>query len=67
MRCFSIGLFALVLVQPIAHPTIDADRAVPRFILQNGEWVCVDRNPRQLKRQDCLPRAKQPKIMSRPE
>jgi len=46
---------------------IDPDRAVPRFILQNGEWICVDRNPRQLKRPDCAPRGSRQKIMSQPE
>jgi hypothetical protein len=49
------GLAALVVIQPSnRHRTIDADRAIPRFILHKDTWVCVDRNPRQLNRQDCF-------------
>ncbi len=55
------GLFALVLIQPSAyrqdfHEPVDEDRAIPRYILHKDQWVCVDRNPRQLNRRDCLPR-----------
>jgi hypothetical protein len=55
----SLGLLALALIQPGAkQAVIDEDRALPRFILHKDAWVCVDRNPRQLNRQDCLPRKK---------
>lgn len=55
------GLFALVLIQTSAHhrnfhEPVDEDRAIPRYILHKDHWVCVDRNPRQLNRRDCLPR-----------
>jgi hypothetical protein len=51
------GLFALVVIQPGVHrQAIDEDRAIPRYILHKDKWVCVDRNPRQLNRLDCLPR-----------
>jgi hypothetical protein len=66
MRYFSFGLFALVLLHPIRETTIDPDRAVPRFILHHGEWICVDKNPRQLNRQDCAPRGQQ-RAVSQPE
>jgi hypothetical protein len=36
---------------------IAEDRALPRFIFHKDAWVCVD-HPRQLKREDCLPRRK---------
>jgi hypothetical protein len=54
------GLFALVLIQPSVHhhQPVDEDRAIPRFILHKDHWVCVDRNPRQLNRRDCLPSKK---------
>ena len=42
MRYFSFGLFALVLLHPVAETTIDPDRAVPRFI-QRGKWICVNK------------------------
>jgi hypothetical protein len=51
-----LGLFSLVLMHPTRHPAIDADRAIPRFVLHKDTWVCLDRNPRQLNRQDCIPR-----------
>lgn len=51
------GLFALALIQPgVHHQVIDEDRAIPRYILHKDKWVCVDRNPRQLNRRDCLPK-----------
>lgn len=52
------GLLALVLLQPSAHhhKPVDENRAIPRFILHKDHWICVDRNPRQLNRQDCLPK-----------
>ncbi|MGV1014122.1 MAG: hypothetical protein ACOYB4_04045 [Methyloceanibacter sp.] len=50
------GLFALAMIQPSAHRAVDEDRAIPRYILHKDKWVCVDRNPRQLNRRDCLPR-----------
>lgn len=53
----SIGLFALVAIQPgIKHHVISKDRAIPFFVLLDDQWVCVDRNPRQVGRQDCQPR-----------
>jgi hypothetical protein len=53
----SIGLFALVAIQPgIKHCAIDKDRAIPFFVLLDGQRVCLDRNPRQVGRQDCRPR-----------
>jgi hypothetical protein len=55
----SFGLFALVMTQlGVRHAPIDEDRAIPRYILLKNAWVCVDRNPRQLKRQDCPPQRK---------
>jgi len=54
-----LGLFALMAVLPgIRHQAIDVDRAIPRFILHKGEWICVDHNPRQIDRKDCAPRSK---------
>lgn len=54
----SLGLFALAFMLPWEdmHRAVDTDRAIPRFILQHDQWVCVDRNPRQLSRRDCWPR-----------
>jgi hypothetical protein len=53
----SIGLFTLVAVQPgIKHLAVNENRDIPFFILLDNQWVCVDRNPRQVKRQDCWPR-----------
>jgi len=52
-----LGLFSLVMIHPSPrHPAIEADRAIPRFVLHNDTWVCLDRNPRQLNRHDCKPR-----------
>jgi len=67
MRCFSLGLLALVVVHPAIEPSVEPERAVPRFILQKGDWICVDRNPRQIKRQDCAPRFNPQRTMSRPD
>jgi hypothetical protein len=48
------GLSALIVIQHGMGPErIDAERAIPRFILQKNAWVCVDRNPIQLNRRDC--------------
>ena len=56
-----LQLTALFVIQPgIGHKSIDTDRAIPRFILHKDTWVCVDRNPRQLNRQD-YPSAKMEK------
>jgi hypothetical protein len=53
----SIGLFALVAIQPgIKHRTISENRDIPFFVLLDNQWVCVDRNPLQVDRQDCWPR-----------
>jgi len=55
----SFGLLALIMTQlGVRHAPIDEDRAIPRYVLLKDAWVCVDRNPRQVKRQDCLPRKK---------
>jgi hypothetical protein len=52
----SLGLVLAVLDQP-AHeaPIVDEDSAIPRFVLHQDKWVCLDRNPRQLGREDCKP------------
>ena len=52
----SLGLVILVLDQS-AHKSsiVDEDRAIPRFVLHHDKWVCLDRNPRQLHREDCKP------------
>jgi hypothetical protein len=34
---------------------VDEDQAIPRFVLHQDAWVCLDRNPRQLNREDCKP------------
>jgi hypothetical protein len=31
---------------------------IPRYALERHQWVCLDRDPRQVDRQDCLPRRK---------
>jgi hypothetical protein len=49
----AIALVALALVQPVKHRAGEVDGAIPRFILHHDEWICVDRNPRQVGRQDC--------------
>lgn len=48
------GLVALV-ISHLANKdaAVDSDRAIPRFILLKGMWVCVDRNPRELNRRFC--------------
>lgn len=49
-----LGLSTLIVIQHgMESRRIEADRAIPRFVLQEDEWVCVDRNPRQLNRRDC--------------
>jgi len=51
-----LGLFALVAFMPASrHHTIDDGGAIPRFILNKGQWICIDRNPRQVNRSDCSP------------
>jgi len=31
---------------------------IPRYALERHQWVCLVRDPRQVARQDCLPRRK---------
>jgi hypothetical protein len=31
---------------------------IPRYAVERHQWVCLDRDPRQVARQDCLPRRK---------
>jgi hypothetical protein len=57
MRISQFAIFALALGHAAAHLSTDPSIDVPRFILQKGHWICVDRNPQQLKRQDCWPHA----------
>jgi hypothetical protein len=53
----SLWLASLVIVQSgLKSPVVDEDRAIPRFVLQNKAWVCLDRDPRQVHREDCKPR-----------
>jgi len=53
----SCGLLALIVAQAGVERGIgDQRREIPRFILLGDGWVCVDRNPRQVHRQDCWPR-----------
>jgi hypothetical protein len=52
-RTLPIALAALALLQPVKHQAAEAEGAIPRFILHHDEWICVDRNPRQVDRQDC--------------
>ena len=59
MRILRFGLLALALIQSASHHSVEAERAIPVFMLHNGEWICVDRNPQQLRRQDCWPRGAQ--------
>lgn len=51
-----LGLVILMLDQS-AHKSamVDEDRSIPRFVLHHDRWVCLDRNPRQLHREDCKP------------
>jgi hypothetical protein len=52
-------MFALVLVQPdIEHGGVDPYASIPRYALGKDGWVCLDRNPRQVHRRDCLPKQK---------
>lgn len=54
-----LGMYALVMFNSgIKHQVIDGDLAIPRYVLGKDGWVCLDRNPRQLNRQDCAPRRK---------
>jgi hypothetical protein len=56
------GLFGLVIIPAHSqHHAIEKDRAIPRFIKLENQWVCVDRNPRQVNRRDCLPRQSSPR------
>jgi len=55
MRFSQLAIIALALGNSAAHLSTDPSMDVPRFILQKGQWICVDRNPQQLKRQDCWP------------
>lgn len=53
----ALGLFALVMVQPGYRPTpTDGATSIPRYVLGKEGWICLDRNPRQVNRQDCAPR-----------
>lgn len=53
----TLGLFALVAIQPgMKHRAVTENRDIPFFVLLGNKWVCVDRNPRQVDRQDCWPR-----------
>jgi hypothetical protein len=49
----TIALVALALVQPVRYRAVESAGAIPRFVLHHDEWICVDRNPRQVDRQDC--------------
>jgi hypothetical protein len=54
-----LGLYALVVVTPgIRHTVADPYASIPRYTLGKDGWVCLDRNPRQVHRRDCLPRQK---------
>ena len=51
------SLFALVVVQPAYRlAPYDGATSIPRYVLGKNGWICLDRNPRQLYRQDCAPR-----------
>jgi hypothetical protein len=52
-RLLPIALVPLALLQPVKHQAVESEGAIPRFILHHDEWICVDRNPRQVDRQDC--------------
>jgi hypothetical protein len=56
----SVGLLTYAaLIQPAVHQkVIEPERAIPRFILYGDIWVCLDRDPRQVRRNDCAPRQK---------
>jgi hypothetical protein len=55
------GALALVLGHLASrYEPVEPDRAIPRFILHKGAWVCVDRNPREISRLDCRPRLPSP-------
>jgi hypothetical protein len=55
----ALGLYALVMVQAgIRHTVADPYLSIPRYALGKDGWVCLDRNPRQVHRRDCLPRQK---------
>ena len=54
-----LGVCALAIFKvEIKHQVLDGDLAIPRYILGKDGWVCVDRNPRQVNRLDCVPRPK---------
>jgi len=42
----------------IKHSGVDPYASIPRYALGKDGWVCLDRNPRQVHRGDCLPRQK---------
>jgi len=51
------GLLALTVMRIGGGQEISGqDREIPRFVLLGDSWVCVDRNPAQVNRQDCRPR-----------
>jgi hypothetical protein len=51
-----LGLFALVAFMPASRrQAIDVGGSIPRFFLDKGQWICIDRNPRQVDRRDCSP------------
>jgi len=57
MRFLQFALLALALGRSAAHISADPALELPRFVLQKGEWICLDRNPQQFRREDCLPHA----------
>ena len=60
------GLLA-VLVTPIGHGQEISDQKteIPRYIKLDQGWVCVDRNPTQVNRQDCSLRPRSSKDQGR--
>jgi hypothetical protein len=55
----AISLFALMIAPP-RHQTLRGEGAtsIPRYAIGKKGWICFDRNPMQLNRQDCAPRQK---------
>jgi len=55
----SYGLLALAVMRIGAGYEIgDPNREIPMFFLLEQSWVCVDRNPTQINREDCSPRVR---------
>ena len=57
----SVGVLTYALIQPAVHQKVSdlkSERAIPRFVLYGDTWVCLDRDPRQVRRNDCAPRQK---------